>query len=601
MTRFLFSCLCVLLLFASSHAQRSVFFDDLRSNENEIADTTLMRLILEVPYDAMVNHLEESSIWLNRALGIAAVRADKPAMAKSYSLLAITEYLRGNYDLSVSHNLNSIQIFESIGLEKEHGDVLCQLGYQMKRRDLPRAFSYFRKGIKLLEENNATVALCAAYDNYGVLFEFDKDLDSAQLFYNKALQLKNNFGDSIGIPYSLNNLGLIAMMKEDYDQAKKYFDQAYAIRVARNDLFGITENLSYYGDLFLSWKKYDEAIVWFEKSNELSDSLNYPRIRQDNLLKMAGAFESLGRYDLALFATRHADSIGHKLINEQNSKTMLELEQKFQVAQKDADIAKLQSQTATRRVFIILSLAALVVVVFAAIIYNVNLRRKKAAEKNRAVLHERESGLKAVFDATEDERRRIARDLHDGIGQQLSGLRLSLGGMENKLATTQPQTASRLHDLNAILDEACREVRSISHQMMPKALSERGLLSALEETLTKSIGPSGITYRLEHFQVENRRFENRVELSVYRIAQELLNNILRHSGASDVVVQLYCNANKLILVVEDNGRGFDPKQNVEGIGLLNIKSRLQVVNGSMIWEKNPSGDQGMVVTIRIPL
>lgn len=601
MTRSLFVFLCFLLLNVDGHAQISSYFTELSKRENAISDTTLLHEILQVPYDEMVNHLSESSTWLNRALGIAALHDDKYSLAKSYVLLGTVEYLQGNYDLSVSHNLSSIQIFESLGMPGEQGEALCQLGYQMKRRDLPRAFQYFRRGIGLLEDNNATASLCGAYDNYGVLFEFDQDLDSAALYYNKALDLKISLRDSIGIPYSLNNLGLLAMMKGEYDQAKEYFDRSFSIRSARNDVFGIAENLSYYGDLLLNRKKYDEAIVWFNKSNALSDSLNYPRIKKDNLLKMAESFEALGQYDHALFATRQADSIGEKLINEQNSRTMIELEQKYRVAQKDADIARLSAQTAIRRTFIILALAALLVVILGAIIYNVNQKRKQAAERNIAVIREREAGLKALFDATEDERRRIARDLHDGIGQQLSGLRLSLGGMENRLAETEPVAASKLHDLNSILDDACNEVRSISHQMMPKALSERGLLSALEETLNKTIGPSGIVYRLEHFQIENRRFEERVELSVYRIAQELLSNIIRHSGATEVVVQLYCNAGKLILVMEDNGRGFDPEQDAEGIGLLNIKSRLQVVRGSMVWEKNPAGSCGMVVTIRIPI
>jgi signal transduction histidine kinase len=580
-------------------AQTHDYFRELELLSASGSDTALMHEVLEMPYDVMVDHLDASADWFNNAQAIALKHKDLRSVALSYLKLGTIEYLRGNYELSVSQNLNAITLFESLGMSKETGAALCELGYQMKRRDLNRAFKYFRRGLNLLEAANASQELCAAYDNFGVLFEFRNDLDSAGYFYQKALSMKQEMNDSIGIPYSLNNLGMLNVLSGKFDEAKPFFDQAFEIRRKRRDVFGQAENMSLYGDLFRGWKKFDQAVDWYRKSIELCDSLRYPKLKQDNLVKVSRSYEALGRFDLALYATRAADSIGQLLLNEKNSKAMMELEQKFQVAEKDRDIARLQSQTASRRLIIIVIISILVLVILTAVLYNLNLRRKQIAERNRAILIEREAGLRAVFDATEEERKRIARDLHDGIGQQLSGLRLSLGGMESGLSAVAPESAVRLQQLNNVLDDACKEVRSISHQMMPKALLERGLLSALDESLSKTLGLAEISYRLEHFQIENKRFDHRIELSVYRIAQELLSNIMRHSKATSVSVQLFCNANTLILIIEDNGKGFDPDKNAEGIGLLNIRSRMETVNGTLHWEKSPAG--GMIATLRVPV
>jgi signal transduction histidine kinase len=153
--------------------------------------------------------------------------------------------------------------------------------------------------------------------------------------------------------------------------------------------------------------------------------------------------------------------------------------------------------------------------------------------------------------------------------------------------------------LTKVLDEACQEVRSISHQMMPKALGERGLLPALEDMLEKSLGLTSIQYQLEHFKVEGERFNERVEVGLYRVCQELVNNIIKHSGASQVNIQFFKNKTNLVLIVEDNGKGFDPMAKKEGIGLMNITSRLSTVDGDVSWEAGPKS--GSVATVRVPI
>ena len=128
-----------------------------------------------------------------------------------------------------------------------------------------------------------------------------------------------------------------------------------------------------------------------------------------------------------------------------------------------------------------------------------------------------------------------------------------------------------------------------------------GLIPALADMLEKSLGLTEIQCEFEHHNVENERFKEAVEISLYRICQELINNIIKHSEAKAVSVQLLKTKSHLVLVVEDNGKGFtfDDPNNQNGIGLMNISSRAKAVNGEVNYEPNPK--QGTVASVRVPL
>ena len=203
--------------------------------------------------------------------------------------------------------------------------------------------------------------------------------------------------------------------------------------------------------------------------------------------------------------------------------------------------------------------------------------------------------MKAVIDAEESERKRIAEDLHDGIGQTLSGLKLACAGIAERLHSSEGRDA--LGRLTHSLDEACSEVRTLSHRMRPKALNELGLIPAIEDMLSRSLGHSDISYTFDHYGLGKRPGEA-VEVALYRILQELVNNIIRHSQATEASVQLYRNNQWIVLVVEENGVGFEyDAVKGRGIGLLNIQSRVEAVGGEVHYETTPGS--GTVVTIRL--
>jgi signal transduction histidine kinase len=134
--------------------------------------------------------------------------------------------------------------------------------------------------------------------------------------------------------------------------------------------------------------------------------------------------------------------------------------------------------------------------------------------------------------------------------------------------------------------------------MMPRALMELGLVQALEDLLKISFEFSTIECEFEHQRVADQRFEDRVEITIYRVAQELINNVIKHAEASNVSVQLLFTGGKLIMFVEDDGKGLT-ETNGDGHGFLNIRSRLDMVKGRIAYEPGP--EKGTVVTVTIPV
>jgi signal transduction histidine kinase len=580
------------------------FISWLNARAQEVQMTSLspaqeLDSILAIPYDMMVGDFSGSIKKFQRGRKIAADLGNVNKEAKCDELLGLVLYLEGSYDSSTVYNLQAMELYRQSGNQKGLGNVYCSHGYNMKRRNLNEAFRYMRMGLNTLKELNAEYELRGAYDNFGVLFEMRGDLDSAIIFYDRALDLKERSNDSIGIPFSLNNIGGAYLIKGDAKSALPYFDRAYGIRMRRNDIFGIIENMTLFGDYYYKTSDYNTSINWYEKSNVWCDSLKYPYQQQYNLQQLSRCYEKVGRINEALNAERRSALLGDSLLNEKNSRTIFELEKKYELSDKNLQIAELDKKAAQRAVYIIVAIAILLLSVLLFFLRTQVLKRKARAERDAALLAEREAGLKAVFDATEEERKRIAKDLHDGIGQQLSGLKLSWEALRSRIESNSPEEKEVLKKLSTVLDDSARDVRSISHQMMPRALQERGLLPAISDMLEKSLGLTSIRYTLEHYKVQDVRFDERVEVGVYRVCQELVSNIIKHSGASEVMVQLLMSKQYLILIVEDNGKGFSKDKTGSGIGLMNMTSRINTVNGDITME--PSPESGTVATIRIPV
>ena len=243
----------------------------------------------------------------------------------------------------------------------------------------------------------------------------------------------------------------------------------------------------------------------------------------------------------------------------------------------------------------LLLILLVVIIIGAAIFTYYRYKSKQKAALDATIIQHNEKKIKAVLEAQESERRRIARELHDGVGQKLAGLKLNWSGMVSKEAESSSEA---FETLSSLIDETASEVRNISHQMLPKELEQFGLVSAIEGLIDKSFGKTGMQVAFDHYGIKSR-FSYSIELAIYRILQELIANILKHANANEVMIELLKRRDSVVLIVEDNGVGFDfHSKKDHGIGLMNIESRVESVNGTINYDTEIN--KGTVVSVNIP-
>jgi len=431
----------------------------------------------------------------------------------------------------------------------------------------------------------------------------DKE-DSAIYYYNKAIKYAKINADKDEEAHAYSNLGTVYFENGDYKKAEKYYLRA----IEKNQTsvpIEITSNNNLIG-IYYALKQYEKGIEYGKTTLELvkayTNSGTPYGYETYKLLSLN--FAGMGLTDSALqyigLYKKQVDS----LFSEENAKAINDLEVAYETEKKEADNQRLAKENAiseikilNRNRWIIIILSSLLILVFVNMYFSQRKKRKAQAEKDAAIILEREKGMKAIIDAQEDERKRVAKELHDGIGQQISALNFNIQSLATNANEISPMLADGFSKIKAMNSDIGEEIRNISHRMMPRALTEFGLLDAIEDMVDKSFSNSHIVCSFEHHNMKERLAQN-IEIGLYRITQELINNIIKHSEATNVDIQLVKSSGYCILMVSDNGKGFD-KIDSNGIGIQNINSRLNTLNGELNFESEVSSGTTAIVKIKL--
>ena len=222
---------------------------------------------------------------------------------------------------------------------------------------------------------------------------------------------------------------------------------------------------------------------------------------------------------------------------------------------------------------------------------------KQAAKLQAYVAEQQQMAAESILAAEENERKRIAGDLHDGLGQMMSAAKMNLSVIESEMNFDSTEQQSAFEKVIKLIDDSIKEVRTVSHTMMPNALLKAGLASAIAEFI-KQIDKRVLRIQL-HTEGLNERIDQNTESILYRVVQECVNNVIKHSGATQLDIALIKSDNKIEATIEDNGKGFDTKTLFSGIGLKNIQSRIQFLKGEIEWSSQPG--EGTLVAFHVPI
>lgn len=398
-----------------------------------------LSVLLQLPYDVLVADLDMGRIWADSMLLLARqLKADKQ-LAQAYQKSALIHYYQGNYEATVADHMQSIDIYHKLGDSIGLGQVYVGMGYQGKRRDLALSIKHMQKGISLLEAAGEK-DMAGAYDNLGVLYEMKGDYEQAGQLYDRAYQLKVVANDSIGLPYSLDHLGGLAALQGNFTRAEKLMLQAYRIRELRNDRSGMAESRMYQSELYRQWGKPQKLLVSTEEAILLGRQIGYPDLVRKAYAFQAEAYAALGNYEQAYRQQLAFANLNDSLFTLANNNRILQLEKKFQTAQKEQENLQLiqekeiqalelqAAQTAQARLW----WAAITSLLALSLGFGAVFIRYQAKQRAEKALLQRQN-FKAALKGEEKERQRIARELHDGVGQMLAAVKLQSALLEVQL------------------------------------------------------------------------------------------------------------------------------------------------------------------------
>ncbi len=439
-------------------------------------------------------------------------------------------------------------------------------------------------------------ALLMELDGENMMSDVDsiqaKSIEQIEFYLDKSLTLQRALGNKQSIATTYSVWINIKLTQGKLDEAKAMVDSCIQIATLYDDQARVAFTRIKQSAILEQLRKYDEALDIIQLSIDFFDEVGNFDQMVHALGRKAGTATIMGNHEQAAKIHQEMLEIYKKHLNSELSEAKGRYETEFQTVKKELKIKEQEVEISRRNKWLLLSGTIFFIGLLLFLLFNQRTKRKAEAEKTALILKGKQKEIKTIFDTQENERKRIAKDLHDGIVQQLGGLKL---GLQKVFIESNDQQANKLLK---VLDDSTNELRELSHQMRPKSLSELGLIPALEDMLENSIGHTSISYEFEHFNMISRPAED-IEITIFRIAQELANNVIKHSQASKVQFQLYTVNNQLIFSAEDDGDGMHLGSNSTGIGLMNISSRLDAINGTVNFESGP--EKGTIATVKIPV
>ena len=517
---------------------------------------------------------------------------------------------KGETEKAIDHYIRSAEIFEKIndmiGLGNNYNNIALILHEDGQHA---KSLRYHRQALQIRKRIKHTYGIAASYSNIGQLYftGIPQNYDSALYYLELSIPLKQELKDQYGLARTYHSIGDIHLNQGHVDKALTFMQMTLKLQLAIKNAEGYTSTYYNISGAYSKLRDHRMQLIYLDSAETFATANDDRTLLWKIYRQKASALSKTGSFEAAYPYWVRYSELKDSLLNVERSEKVEELETRFRTAEQEKELAAKQSALAlaqlkveNRNKWVIGLVSGLISLILLGTLLFQTYRRKIQDEKYAAVILERERGLRAMIQATEEERKRIAKDLHDGIVQTLTGLSLRLQKQFVALkADTEQQ--KKFQESQAMLNDSISEVRTISHQMMPRVLSEMGLIPAIDDMLGKSLGNTDIIFEFEHHKVEGERFAENVEVGLYRICQELVNNIIKHSEAKAVSVQLFRTSSHLVMVVEDNGKGFtfESTEDVNGIGLMNITSRAKAMKGEVNYQ--PSPKQGTVATIRIPL
>ena len=497
----------------------------------------------------------------------------------------------------------------NVDIKDEIGQALAlqNIGQTLLQLDrLDAALRAYRQAEVLARKQNDTHGLIRVLISMGNAYYQKRSIDSSNTYYHEAYDLAGKFGDNIAQGAVANNLSTNAISQGLNEQTRFWARRAVNHYYATGDSARAASSLGNLGDAERMAGHVKEAIPLLEKALGYAQKLGETKILAQTLKMLGQAYIKDGRADsaapllleyAALQDTLYKQNLAEEVADFEAQHEAFIKDQKIKLLNQENELNKLAIQQKDlrlqRRTLLGLVVALVLLGVVGILYFSAKRRRlRQEARHQRQLLEEQAQRHAASIAAEEAERKRIARELHDGLGQMLASVRLHMAAR-----STPGQDFS---DLEQMLAESSDEVRFISHNLMPQALERKGFDPAVEEFCERVARTKKLNLN-RHLEPVGHLLSPVTSQMLYRVMQELVSNVLKHAQATDLFITLVPEEGEVSLTVEDNGKGFDLATALqkEGIGLANLQARVAQAGGTVDMESQPG--QGSLFVVRVPV
>ncbi len=556
-------------------------------------------------YTAVLNQRGafDSSLVLSRqSIGIAKEMGDKVKLGKAYANTGNVFQYKNEYDSALFYYETAKNYLEQSNekiLVARMCDLMQNTYRKLNRPDMALALG--KEAVAVLRTSNDSISLGMALSNLGTNYR-NEDADSALKYYTEALGIGKRMHHTEMELASMLNIGSIYLHKYDADKMKFYYETALKLSKQIESLQSETIASRGMAHYYLYKNNLPEAKKYIVNALQITDSLQIMDEHASNLKTYSSILYAMHDMIGAEQCLDSAAAIDSRLSGDEVQNKTMALAKKFETEKKEAQIKLQQSELRQKNILnyiLIGGAAALLLISFLSYRNYKNKQKLQQAKIDELESEKQLTATAAVLKGEEQERTRLAKDLHDGLGGMLSGIKYSLNSMKDNLILTSDNAQAFERSID-MLDSSIREMRRVAHNMMPEILVKYGLDTAMKE-FCNEIDRSGVIHVNYQSVGLKSGIDQTTAVTVYRVAQELVNNAIKHAQAKNVLVQLHQSPQEKLLAVtvEDDGNGFDTAtlEQAGGIGWRSIKNRVEFLKGKV--DIQSSAGNGTSVMIEI--
>ena len=523
---------------------------------------------------------------------------------------AMTYAMQEINDSALHYWFEATRIYEKRGDSLSMAKVMTNMAIVHENMgDLDKAIAYCERSKNIFkgkEENAYLVTLT----NLALYQGYKKEYEKAEANYREALQIATRVNNINSLAHIYSGLTDVAYWQKKYPEMLPYAREFSKIAgIIRNDDIKLRADLAMAKSLFFT-KKYKDAEPYFNSVMHMANAVQDERQLKDIyglysyfLLAKDGNVEAFDFY------RQKIDSLSALENKQIVTKASKELEAKYETEKKDNQIKLQAANIRQQQLWNYLLIGAIVALGLIGLIsYGSFRNRQKLLEQDKILQQQKITQLEqekqltatqAILQGQDEERSRLAKDLHDGLGGMLSGIKFSFNNMKENLSMTQDNQQAFARNMD-MLDGIIHEMRRVAHNMMPESLIKFGLDASLQDMCNYVQESTGIKVDYQSLGLKGLTIEKNIATHIYRIIQELLNNTMKHAKATEAVVQVAYDNQHFSITVEDNGKGFDtiatggiPSRS--GMGWQNIQNRIISLKGTM--DVQSSANKGTSVLV----